>query len=150
MTDDNEFAARLDAVERDVAAARSDAAAARTDAAAARELASAGYEDMSNMQLALNAHFRVLNALRETQLDHGRRLESLEGRFTGLEGRFTGLEGRFDGLEGRFDGLEGRFDGLETEMREGFSVLNIGMVQITAMLTTLLGNSGQTGPASSS
>jgi hypothetical protein len=136
MTDDNEFAARLYAVERDVAAARSDAAAARTDAAAARELASAGYEDMSNMQLALNAHFRVLNALRETQLDHGRRLESLEGRFTGLEGRFTGLEGRFDGLE--------------TEMREGFSVLNIGMAQITAMLTTLLGNSGQTGPASSS
>jgi chromosome segregation ATPase len=170
MSDDNEFAVRLDAVERNVAAARSDAAAARTDAAAARQLASAAYEDMSNMQLALNAHFRVLNALRETQLDHGRRLESLEGRFTGLETRFTGLETRFTGLETRFTGIEtrftgietrftgietrftgieGRFDGLETEMREGFSVLNVGMAQITAMLTTLIGNSGQNGPAGS-
>jgi chromosome segregation ATPase len=149
MSDDNEFAVRLDAVERNVAAARSDAAAARTDAAAARQLASAAYEDMSNMQLALNAHFRVLNALRETQLDHGRRLESLEGRFTGLETRFTGIEGRFDGIETRFTGIEGRFDGLETEMREGFSVLNVGMAQITAMLTTLIGNSGQNGPAGS-
>jgi chromosome segregation ATPase len=163
MSDDNEFAVRLDAVERNVAAARSDAAVARTDAAAARQLASAAYEDMSNMQLALNAHFRVLNALRETQLDHGRRLESLEGRFTGLETRFTGLETRFTGLETRFTGIEtrftgietrftgieGRFDGLETEMREGFSVLNVGMAQITAMLTTLIGNSGQNGPAGS-
>jgi hypothetical protein len=142
MTDDNEFAARLEAVERDVAASRSDAAAARADAAAARELASGGYEELSRVQLALNAHFRVLNALRETQLDHGRRLDSLERRF-------TGLEGRFDGLEGRFDGLERRFDGLESEMREGFSVLNVGMAQITAMLTTLVGNAGQNGPASS-
>jgi chromosome segregation ATPase len=148
MSDDNEFAARLDAVERDVAAARSDAAAARTDAAAARELASGAYEDLSRVQLALNAHFRVLNALRETQLDHGRRLDSLEGRFDRLEGRFDGLEGRFDGLEGRFDGLEGRFDRLESEMREGFSVLNLGMAQITAMLTTLIGDAGQNGPAS--
>jgi uncharacterized protein (DUF3084 family) len=141
MSDDNEFAARLDAVERDVAAARSDAAAARSDAAAARsdaaaarmdaaaarELASGAYEDLSRVQLALNAHFRVLNALRETQLDHGRRLDSLEGRF---------------------DRLEGRFDRLESEMREGFSVLNLGMVQITAMLTTLIGDAGQNGPAS--
>jgi hypothetical protein len=127
MSDDNEFAARLDAVERDVAAARSDAAAARTDAAAARELASGAYEDLSRVQLALNAHFHVLNALRETQLDHGRRLDSLEGRF---------------------DRLEGRFDRLESEMREGFSVLNLGMAQITAMLTTLIGDAGQNGPAS--
>jgi len=68
MADDNEFAARLDAVERDVAAARS-------DAAAAGELASGAHEELSRVQLALNAHFRVLNALRETQLDHGRRLD---------------------------------------------------------------------------
>jgi hypothetical protein len=90
--------------------------------------ASGGYEELSRVQLALNAHFRVLNALRETQLDHGRRLDSLERRFTGIEGRVAGIE---------------------SEMRAGFSVLNVGMAQITAMLTTLIGNSGQNGPASS-
>lgn len=84
------------------------------------KLASGAYEDVSRVQLALNAHFRVLNALRETQLDHGRRLDSLEGRF----------------------------DGLESEMRDGFSVLNLGVAQITAMLTTLIGDAGQHGPAS--
>jgi hypothetical protein len=77
----------------------------------------------------LSKHFRVLNALRETQLEHGRPLDSLEVRF---------------------DGLEGRFDGLETEMRDGFSVLNAGMAQIPAMLTTLIGDAGRNGPPSAS
>jgi hypothetical protein len=148
MPDESEFAARLTAVERDVALARTDAAAARGDAAAARELAAGTYEELARVQLALNGHFRVLNALRETQLEQGRRLDSLEARFDGLEGRFDGLEGRFDGLEGRFDGLEGRFDGLQTEMRNGFSVLTVGIAQITALLTTLIGDAGHNGPAS--
>jgi len=126
MPDENDFAARLNAVERDVALARTDAAAARSDARAARELAAGTYEELAQVQLALNGHFRVLNALRETQLEHGRRLDSLEARF---------------------DGLEARFDGLESEMRTGFSVLNTGMTQITAMLTILIGNTGQNDPS---
>ena len=34
----------------------------------------------------------------------------------------------------------------QTEMRDGFSVLNARMAQITAMLTTLIGDAGHSGP----
>jgi hypothetical protein len=81
---------------------------------AAREVASGAHEDIGRVHLALNAHFRVLNALRETQPEHGSRLDSLESRF----------------------------DGLQTEMRTGFSVLDAGVAQITAMLTALMGDAG--------
>lgn len=93
----------------------------RKDAAAARILAGAADRDVSEMRTRLLAHTKILNALRETQLEHGVRL----GR----------LEGRFDGLEGRFDGLEGRFDGLENKVDHGFSMVSVGMAQITALLT---------------
>ncbi|TWF74360.1 hypothetical protein FHX44_11240 [Pseudonocardia hierapolitana] len=85
----------------------------RQDAAAARVLAGGADRDVAALATKLDAHTRLLEALRETQVEDHERIAGLEGRFDGLEGRFDGLEGRFDGLEGRFDGLEGRFDGLE-------------------------------------
>jgi hypothetical protein len=123
VSDNEDFESRLTAVEAGVAAARSDATVART-------LASAAHAEVADVKTALNAHFRVLNALRETQLDHGRRLDRLEARFDGLEARFDGLEAKVD--EG-FAMVDRNF----SEVERKFSVVNVGIAQITAMLTNL-------------
>jgi len=71
--------------------------------------------DVAELSLKLDGHIKVLNALRETQLEHGEKLREHDARF---------------------DRLEIRFDGLEREMRNGFSTLAVGMAQITALLTS--------------
>jgi chromosome segregation ATPase len=95
----------------------------RADAAAARVLAGAADRDVSEFKQILQGHTRTLNALRETQVAQGERL--------------TGLEGKFDGLEGKFDRLEGRVERLEGKVDEGFSMMSVGMAQITALLRNL-------------
>jgi predicted TIM-barrel fold metal-dependent hydrolase len=55
--------ARLSAPEHKVAEVRQDAAAARV-------LAGAADRDVAEFRQALNAHTQVLNALRETQVEH--------------------------------------------------------------------------------
>lgn len=103
---------------------------ARENARVARDEAVAAARAANNVNLKLDAHLKVLEALRETQLEQGRIL-------AGLVGRVDGTEGRLDHLEGRFDRLEGRFDRLEGEMREGFSQVATGMAQIVALISNL-------------
>ncbi len=83
-----------------------DMAVARQDAAVARVLASAADRDVSELRSELRAHTRVMNALRETQLEHGLRL----------------------------DALGGRVDALDRKVTDGFSTMNVGMAQIVALL----------------
>jgi chromosome segregation ATPase len=103
----------------------------RQDAAAARVLAGGADRDVSALATKLDAQTRLMEALRETQVeDHGHIVELQKGvdrlerrfeiseqrseqRFGRLEQQVGGLTARFDGLEGRFDGLEGRVGGLE-------------------------------------
>lgn len=121
VSDTNDFAERLTTLEEQVAELRHNmrgAEVARTDAAAARILASGAYEEVGEMRAKLDAHTRTLNALRETQLEQGGRLTTLGGRLTALE----------------------------TEVRQGFSTLQAGMSQITALLTTLTRNTGNEDP----
>jgi len=101
---------------------------ARKDTAAARVLAGGADRDVSDMQTQLRAHTRTLNALRETQLEHGERLSGVDGRLGGVEGRLGGVEGRLGGVEGRLDRLENKVD-------HGFSMVSVGMAQLTALLT---------------
>lgn len=69
-----ELEARLTAVERQLAEVRQDAAAARV-------LAGAADRDVSDFRQIFSAHTRTLNALRETQLEHGERLAAAEAKF---------------------------------------------------------------------
>jgi chromosome segregation ATPase len=48
------------------------------NAAAARVLAVGADRDVADLKVKLDAHTKVLSALRETQLEHGERLNSLE------------------------------------------------------------------------
>lgn len=108
MANDEEFGSRLAAVEAGVAAARAEAAAARADAAAARELAVGADADVADVRTALAAHFRVLNALRETQR---------EG-FARMDQRFATVDQNFATVE------------------QQFAVVKAGIAQIISLLTT--------------
>ncbi|MGH3830775.1 MAG: hypothetical protein ACRDRS_10060 [Pseudonocardiaceae bacterium] len=70
---------RLATVERDVAQLREQTALASSDAAAARMLAAGADHDVSEVRAELRAHTQALNALRETQLEQGRRIDE-QGR----------------------------------------------------------------------
>jgi septation ring formation regulator EzrA len=130
MASSEDFDSRLTAVESGVAAART--------------LASSAHADVAEVKTALNAHFRVLNALRETQVDHGLRLDRLEARFDGLEARFDDLEAKVDrgfaAVQQRFAEVDQNFAQVNqnfARVERQFSIVNVGIAQITAMLTNL-------------
>jgi hypothetical protein len=81
------------------------------DAAAARVLAGAADRDVAAFGAKLDAHTKLLGALRETQIEHGQRLDSLEQK---VRSGFS-------------------------EMREGFTKLAIGQAEITALLKRQVG-----------
>ncbi len=61
---------------------------------------------------------KVLNALRETQLEQGQQIDELRQE------------------------MHQEIGELRREMREGFAVQSTGMAQITALLTTIAGPAG--------
>ena len=116
MANGGDFEDRLTAVEREVAQLREQQGLSASDASAARMLAAGADHDVSEVRAELRAHTRAMNALRETQLEQGRRL---------------------DRIEGRFDGLEGQFDALGTRMTDGFATVGVGTAQIVTLLEGL-------------
>ncbi|MGH4002376.1 MAG: hypothetical protein ACRDTJ_33475 [Pseudonocardiaceae bacterium] len=101
-------------LEREVVRLREQVMLNSSDATAARVLAAGADRDVSEVRAELRAHTQALNALRETQLEQGRAIASLEHRVTGLDQKMT----------------------------EGFATLGTGMAQITALLKGIAG-SGQ-------
>ena len=85
---------------------RADLAVVAADAQAARTLAAGADRDVSEVRAELRAHTRVLNALRETQVE--------QGRVIAEQGRAIA--------------------DLRTEMRVGFTTLASGMADITRLL----------------
>jgi autotransporter adhesin len=100
-----------DDLEARVTALESQMRLVRADAAAARVLAGGADRDVSAFAAKLDAHTRVLNALRETQLEQGMAIGELSQRV----------------------------DGLEREMRMGFAMTATGMTRITELLEGIAG-----------
>ena len=123
MAPPEDIESRLSAVEREVAQLREQQGLTASDAAAARVLAAGADHDVSEVRAELRAHTSALNALRETQLEQGRRLDRMDGRL--------------DRMDGRFDGLDGRLDALEARMADGFATVGAGMTQIVTLLEGL-------------
>ena len=67
MTEPDDIPARVSRLEQSVAEARK-------DAAAARYLAMGADRDVSEMRTELKAHTKLLNALRETQVEQGQEI----------------------------------------------------------------------------
>lgn len=87
----------------------------REDVASSRALAALADRDVAELRTEMRAHHKVLNALRETQLEQGQQIDDLRQE------------------------MRQEIGGLRQEMREGFAVQSIGMAQITALLTTIAG-----------
>ncbi len=84
----------------------------REETASARALAALADRDVAEIRTELRGHRQVLNALRETQLEQGQKIDE--------QGQRLDEQGR--------------------EMREGFATLGTGMAQITALLTMITGS----------
>jgi chromosome segregation ATPase len=92
---------------------RAEIALVRADAQAARMLAAGADRDVSEVRAELRSHTRVLNALRQTQVEQGRAI---------------------DELRSEVGGLRGGLGELRIEMRTGFATLASGMADITTLL----------------
>jgi uncharacterized protein YceH (UPF0502 family) len=120
---------RVSALEREVARLSGELDHTRQGAAAARVLAIGADRDVSDVRSHLRAQRQLLQALRDTQVERGARLDRLETRMDRLETRMTALEDRVTGLDAR---LTGRMDALEAEMRAGFVGMREGFAKIHA------------------
>ena len=100
MANWEELEARVTAVEGQLADVRQDATAARV-------LAGAADRDVPEFRQALNSHTKVLNALRQTQVEYGAEMREFETEVR---------EFRTDMREFRTDMRE-----FQTETREGFA-----------------------------
>jgi len=110
MTNQNDLPGRVAKLERRMKKCR-------VDATAARVLAAAADRDVADIRLVLKGHTSVLNALRETQIDHGKKLKEHDDSFDRLEAKVDGLTANVDGLTAKVDGHDSRFDRLETTSR---------------------------------
>lgn len=91
MGEDDDLTRRVDALE-------DRSRAARADAAAARALASGADRDVAEVRTELRAHTSVLNALRETQIEHGQKLDALDNKVDGHSRKLDEHGGKIDGL----------------------------------------------------
>jgi uncharacterized coiled-coil protein SlyX len=112
----------MEELEARVTALETQMRSVRQDAAAARVLAGGADRDVSAFGAELDAQQRLLEALRETQIEHGR---------------------RHDGHDERFDHLEQRFDSLESQMWQGFADLERGQNVILDLLRRRNGHDGE-------
>lgn len=112
-TPDDDIESRVSVLEREIVRLRELIALSSADAGAARMLAGGADRDVSEVRAELRAHIRALNALRETQLEHGNVITALRSDVTELQAE-----------------VRAGFTG----MREGFATMNVGMAQITALL----------------
>ncbi|MBV9314666.1 MAG: hypothetical protein JO100_13265 [Pseudonocardia sp.] len=104
---------RVRLLEQAVDQLREEMIVSRTDAAAARELAAGADRDVSEVRAELRAHTRVLNAVRENQLD---------------------LQSEVRDLQSEVRGLQAEVRDLQSEVRRGFTEMKIGMAQIVRLL----------------
>ncbi|MGH4025620.1 MAG: hypothetical protein ACRDRV_13680 [Pseudonocardiaceae bacterium] len=118
---------RVASLEGQVARLQGQAALAVSDAGAARLLAAGADQDVSTVRGELRAHTQVLNALRETQLEQGLHISSLEQKVAGLDHNLTGLDHKVTGLDHNLTGLDHK-------VTEGFATLSTQLAQITALL----------------
>jgi chromosome segregation ATPase len=105
----------------------------REDVASARALAALADRDVAELRTEMRAHHKVLNALRETQLEQGKQFDELRRE---MHQEISGLRQE---MHQEIGGMRQEIGGLRQEMREGFAMQSTGMAQITALLTTIAG-----------
>jgi predicted nucleic acid-binding Zn-ribbon protein len=87
-----------------------------------REMVEVRRDLVGTIRTELRAHIKTLEALRENQLDMGARMDR---EFADVRGEIADVRGEVADLRG--------------EMREGFTKINLGMAQMTALLNIAIG-----------
>ncbi|HEU5474616.1 MAG TPA: hypothetical protein VFV67_28550 [Actinophytocola sp.] len=103
-----------------------------------RKLAADASNEVGDVHARLRAHTKSLNALRTTQVEQGVLLRE-QGVLLNEQGVLLNEQGVLLNEQGvllRENGQE--LSDLRTEMREGFAKLNVGMAQMTALITLAL------------
>ncbi len=77
-----------------------------------------GLSDALGIRTELRAHIKSLEALRETQLEMGERMDRMGEK------------------------MDREFAAVRSEMRDGFTKVALGMAQITALLNIAIGREG--------
>ncbi|MFI7675427.1 hypothetical protein [Actinophytocola sp. NPDC049390] len=88
-----------------------------------------GLSDALGIRTELRAHIKSLEALRETQLEMGDRMDRMGER---MDREFAAVRSEMH------DGLAA----VRSEMRDGFTKVALGMAQITALLNIAIGREG--------
>jgi uncharacterized coiled-coil protein SlyX len=100
--------------------------------------------DIADLQVQRRQDVRLIQAVRNTQVEHGQRLDRIDRRLDGMVGRFDGIDrrldrmdGRFDRMDGRFDRMDGRFDGMDGRLdplESGFADMRSKLTLIVELL----------------
>ena len=109
------------------------------DAAAARLLAGGADHDVSEFRAVMRGQTGILNAIGETQREHSERLAEHSERLADHSERLAEQSEHLADHTERLDRLERKVDTGFAEMSDhvnrGFTTLNLGMAQLTALLT---------------
>jgi hypothetical protein len=120
VTNDDDLAARVSALEELVLGFRAEVAVSQKDSRVARVLANAADRDMSEWRLANRSYARALDATRATQLEHGQRLTTLCTDIRGVRADVAGLRADMDELRRQVDG--------------GLTSMTVRLAQVAALL----------------
>jgi chromosome segregation ATPase len=153
MNDMQELRHRVERLELKVSQTERIATEAQDDAKAARTMASMNGHEVGDTTAKLTAHTSCLNALRETQLEHGAKLDKHERTLRGiaetagvlLKGQEE-LNGRVAGLEKGQEELNRRVAGLEKgqeELNRRVAGLEEGQSQLVGRMDKLEGRLGK-------
>ena len=123
-----------------------------------RGVATRASMEAADVHTRLKGHTRTLEALRETQVEQGLRIDkgfaemraemragfaSVNERFVAVDERFASMDKRFVSMDERFANLEERFGQLEGEVKQGFATVGVELAQIGTMLRIAIGRPGQ-------
>jgi predicted nucleic acid-binding Zn-ribbon protein len=94
-----------------------------------REMVEVRRDLVGTIRTELRAHIKTLEALRENQLDMGARMDR----------EFADVRGEIADVRGEIADVRGEVADLRGEMRDGFTKINLGMAQMTALLNIAIG-----------
>jgi chromosome segregation ATPase len=125
---------RWDDLERHVTGLRSDVERLAAQSEDTQRLAAATDRDLSEFKKTFRAQTKVLNALRETQSEHGKTLHHLSQAVGGLTVHVHSLDTKVSNLDTKVDTLTSRVDTLDTKVDS----LADGQAEHSRMLAEIL------------
>jgi len=93
--------------------------------------------DVSDLQQQRRQDVRLFQSIRDTQIEHGRRLGGIDGRLDGIDGHLGGIDRHLGGIDGHLGGIDGRLDRLESgmaDMRSGMTEMRSSLSLVVELL----------------